>query len=122
MFCQSCGAPKGKGRSFCPGCGAPTNESDVYCQSCGIAFVYNNNAGETEVGNKSKIVAGLLALFFGGLGIHNFYLGYIKKAVIQLILGIICCGTVSSVWALVEAIMLFTGYISKDGSGKLISD
>ena len=30
---------------------------------------------------KSKIVAGLLGLFLGGLGVHNFYLGYTGKAV-----------------------------------------
>lgn len=35
---------------------------------------------------KSKIVAGLLGLFLGTLGVHNFYLGYTGKAVAQLLL------------------------------------
>ena len=30
----------------------------------------------TTPGTKSKIAAGLLAIFLGGLGIHKFYLGY----------------------------------------------
>ncbi|MDU0348487.1 TM2 domain-containing protein [Actinomyces sp. MRS3W] len=35
---------------------------------------------------KSKVAAGLLGIFFGGLGIHNFYLGQTGKAVGQLCL------------------------------------
>ena len=38
---------------------------------------------------KSKIVAGLLGLFLGTLGVHNFYLGYTGKAVAQLLLTLI---------------------------------
>ena len=38
--------------------------------------------------NKSKIAAGLLGIFLGSLGIHNFYLGYTKKAILQLCLTI----------------------------------
>ncbi|MGL5174697.1 MAG: TM2 domain-containing protein, partial [Olsenella sp.] len=33
---------------------------------------------------KSKIAAGLLAIFLGGLGIHKFYLGFTKAGVITL--------------------------------------
>ncbi|MFT8417524.1 MAG: TM2 domain-containing protein [Acetobacter sp.] len=35
-------------------------------------------------GDKSKIVAGLLAILFGGLGLHKFYLGYTKQGLIML--------------------------------------
>jgi TM2 domain-containing membrane protein YozV len=38
---------------------------------------------------KSPIVAGLLALFLGGLGIHKFYLGYNQEGVILLVATII---------------------------------
>lgn len=34
---------------------------------------------------KSKVVAGLLAIFLGGLGIHKFYLGHIGMGIIYLI-------------------------------------
>ncbi|MCQ2544193.1 MAG: TM2 domain-containing protein [Lachnospiraceae bacterium] len=34
--------------------------------------------------SKSKIGAGLLGIFLGSLGVHNFYLGYIGKAIGQL--------------------------------------
>ncbi|MET3028375.1 TM2 domain-containing protein [Flavobacterium sp. UW10123] len=34
-----------------------------------------------------KVVAGILAILLGYLGIHKFYLGYTKEGIIQLILG-----------------------------------
>lgn len=60
--------------------------------------------------SKSKIVAGLFGIFFGGLGVHNFYLGKSGRAVIQLLLT--CLGWVifglgpiaSIIWGLVEGI------------------
>ena len=38
--------------------------------------------------SKSKVAAGLLAIFLGGLGIHKFYLGYTTPALIMLLVGI----------------------------------
>ncbi len=35
---------------------------------------------------KSKIKAGLLAIFLGFLGVHNFYLGHKTKGIIQLLI------------------------------------
>ncbi|MBM7684623.1 TM2 domain-containing protein [Defluviitalea raffinosedens] len=37
------------------------------------------------VPTKSKLVAGLLAIFFGGLGIHKFYLGRLGTGILYLI-------------------------------------
>lgn len=37
---------------------------------------------------KSRLAYILLAIFLGGFGVHNFYAGYTKKAVIQLLLTI----------------------------------
>ena len=36
-------------------------------------------------GEKSRVVACVLALFLGGLGIHKFYLGYNKAGIIMLL-------------------------------------
>jgi TM2 domain-containing membrane protein YozV len=79
-----------------------------------------------EQGDKSKVVAGVLGIILGGFGIHNFYLGYTKKGIIQLILGvcgIFTCGmtsVVSEIWGLIEGIMILTGNINVDGSNKLL--
>ena len=45
----------------------------------------------TNQDNK-KVLAGVLALIFGYLGVHKFVLGYTKEGIIQLILSFITCG------------------------------
>ncbi len=72
----------------------------------------------------SRVVAGLLAMFFGVFGIHNFYLGRNGTAVCQLVLslvgGVVTCGLASIVvyiWAFIEAILIFAGVIT-DGFGR----
>ncbi|MBK1816317.1 TM2 domain-containing protein [Luteolibacter yonseiensis] len=43
-------------------------------------------------GADKKLVAGLLGILLGGLGVHKFYLGYTKEGLIML-LGTLCtCG------------------------------
>lgn len=74
---------------------------------------------------KSKMTAGLLGIFLGMFGVHNFYLGYTAKAVVQLLLSVLSCGTlaiVSEIWGLIEGIMLLTGSINKDGKGLPLKD
>ncbi len=75
------------------------------------------------VANKSKLAAGLLALFLGGLGVHRFYLGHNGIGVTQLLLclgGWLTCGITTAVvliWSLIDAILIFTGSISTDAQG-----
>ena len=60
---------------------------------------------------KQWIVALLLAFFVGIFGIHNFYLGYTAKGVIQLILSATVIGMlVTGIWAFVEFIMIIMRY------------
>ena len=70
---------------------------------------------------KQWIVAVLLAFFLGTLGIHNFYLGYTTKGIIQLVLTITVIGIfVSGPWALIDFIMLImrSGSYATDAQGK----
>ena len=74
---------------------------------------------------KSKIAAGLLGIFLGSLGVHNFYLGYTGKAVAQLLISILSCGILSAVsglWGLIEGILILTGEISTDADGITLRD
>ncbi len=41
--------------------------------------------GTVTPGSKSKVAAGLFAIFLGGFGIHKFYLGYIGPGLIYLL-------------------------------------
>lgn len=66
----------------CPQCGAPIDPGTSECKYCGEKLAIqkiNNEVQGTDKG-KDKMVAGLLALFLGALGIHKFYLGYKKEA------------------------------------------
>ena len=65
---------------------------------------------------KSKLVAFLLALFLGIWGAHNFYLGFKKKAIIQVILYCLAIGW-SFIWAFIEVVMILIGRIDKDAEG-----
>ena len=60
---------------------------------------------DKPAGAEKKIVAGILGILLGGLGIHKFYLGYTKEGVIQLILGLFCIG---SLIGLIEGIIYLT--------------
>ena len=99
---------------------------------------------EMTVGNKSKIVAALLAFLLGTTGAHRYYLGYKKQGIIQscglvsFILGwaiyvpamvseniasllfaliFLIYGGITSIWAFVDFIRILTGGLKpEDGS------
>jgi TM2 domain-containing membrane protein YozV len=88
--CTACGFAMYAGRNNCWNCGTHTAAGQAVCTSCGAAVV----GGNVAKGSKSKIAAGLLAIFLGGFGIHKFYLGYTTPAVIMLVAGVIgFCGS-----------------------------
>ncbi len=69
-----------------------------------------NAAPGTE--QKSKVVAGILGILLGSLGIHNFYLGKTKIALIQLLVSVISLGILAplmAIWGLVEGILILVG-------------
>ncbi len=77
------------------------------------------------VGSRSKIVAGILGILIGAFGVHNFYLGFHGKAVAQLLITVLSCGVlagISSIWALIEGIMILTGGIDRDADGYLLQE
>lgn len=89
------------------------------------------NPLQVPAGAKSKIIAGILGLFFGTLGIHNFYVGRTTRGVIQLVgtilsflLMAVLVGfltyTAIATWAFIESILYLVGYGSYayDGKGK----
>ena len=60
----------------------------------------------TNQDNK-KVLAGVLALIFGYLGVHKFVLGYTKEGIIQLILSFVTCGF-ASIIPFIEGIIYLT--------------
>ncbi len=125
---------------YCTNCGHEIAEDANYCPSCG--FKVRRDENRCEKGQKSQIGAGLLGLFLGVLGVHNFYLGYIAKGLGQLFMTLISLFLVligifsfnyefiiisiilslillfsSWLWSFIEAIMIFAGKM-KDGKGE----
>jgi TM2 domain-containing membrane protein YozV len=78
-------------------------------------------AGGGQVGNKSKIAAGLLGIFLGGYGVHRFYLGYTSIGIVQILVTIFTCGA-GALWGLIEGIMILTGSFDRDADGYLLKD
>lgn len=71
---------------------------------------------------KSKLVAGLLGVLIGGLGIHRFYLGYIGIGVAQIVVTFATCG-IGAIWGLIEGILILCGStITTDAEGRTLKD
>lgn len=122
-ICLNCGVKTGEGKAFCENCGNALPENAAVCLNCGVAV---NNAPVIDPSiQKSKLVAGLLGIFLGSIGVHNFYLGYTGKAVAQLLISVLTCGAgaaVTGIWGVIEGIMLLCGKIDKDGKGNPLKD
>lgn len=129
VMCVKCGVAKGQGSNYCQNCGKPVAPNAEVCLNCGV------KVGKTTASSdaKSKVAAGLLGIFLGSFGVHNFYLGYTSKAVTQLVLSLVgfvlCCVFVGIflvlgvwIWGLVEGIMILTGKICTDANGNPLSD
>lgn len=109
---------------FCSNCGKELKEGAQVCLECGT-LVNDENTKTVDPNAKSKIAAGLLAIFLGTFGVHNFYLGFTGKAVAQLLITILSCGflsPVSAVWSLIEGIFILTGKYNVDASGRQLTD
>ena len=78
--------------------------------------------GQPVVGApKQWIVAVILAFFLGTLGVHNFYLGYTTKGIIQLVISLTVVGLiVTGIWAFIDFIMLImrSGSYACDAQGQ----
>lgn len=111
---------------FCENCGCRINEGQDVCLKCGKQLSKNTKPVSNGNGErKSKIAAGLLGIFLGTFGVHNFYLGFTGKAVAQLLITILSCGIlsgVSAIWGLIEGILILTGSINKDANGNSLAD
>ena len=123
VVCVKCGAPRGQGANFCQNCAAPSVPGAVVCTTCGAAL-----SQPVQGVQKSKMAAGLLGIFLGSLGVHNFYLGFTGKAIAQLLLTLIggwlfgLGAIAASIWGLVEGIQILTGSIKADAKGVPLAD
>ena len=109
--------------NYCSNCGKKVNENQEVCLNCGVNLKKDKKID--NVNGKSKITAGILGIFLGCFGVHNFYLGYNGKAIAQLLitlLSLFLLSWVSAIWGLIEGILILTGNIKKDASGNDLID
>jgi TM2 domain-containing membrane protein YozV len=61
----------------------------------------------TANGENKKVIAGIMAILFGSLGIHKFILGYTKEGVIQIVITFLTCGG-AGIIGFIEGIIYLT--------------
>ena len=87
-----------------------------------------------EISSRSRLVTVLLTFFLGIFGVHRFYIGKTRTAIVMLILSILYLVTVRlwggimfislavvGLWAFIDFIFAVSGSM-KDREGKLIKD
>ena len=110
--------------NYCSNCGAKLEANQHFCHNCGVkTHIESTNSTNTVVkGQKSKFIAGVLAILLGSMGIHNFYLGYNSKGIKQLLLWVFFLGWISFIWGIIDAVNIFTGKIAFDAKGMPLAD
>src|SRR5687768_3893429 len=88
---------KAADEKFCESCGEIIKIRAELCPKCGVR--------QRQASTKSKITAGILALFLGGLGVHKFYLGQTGLGILYLVF---FWTFIPAIIALVEGIILLT--------------
>ena len=116
----------------CPICGGQKNslikDNEYRCEYCGHTFrvgaqepvasphtpfsntfqqermeVRNPYETPQPVNEKNRIVAAILAIFLGGIGIHHFYLGNMGRGIIYLLL---CWTYIPTIIGFVEGVLI----------------
>jgi|GEM_PF-3566534 len=134
---------------YCPQCGKAMLVADedgmqaLECPHC--QHVFRPRMHLTQVGpspdrlvpdleqpGKSKLVAGLLGIFFGALGFHRFYLGYPGIGTLQILVTVMGCVTCmpgclpiplpfGHIWGFTEGVLCFMGKMT-DADGRPLVD
>jgi TM2 domain-containing membrane protein YozV len=86
--------------------GAYQQPGQNYGQPFGAAPAGQYGYGYTE--QKSRLVAGLLGILLGGLGIHRFYLGHVGIGIAQIAVTVVTFGF-GALWGFIEGIMILVG-------------
>ncbi len=73
--------------------------------------IVDENGNNIPQQESKRILAGILGIIFGGIGIHKFVLGYTTEGLIMLAATILTCGVasiVTSIVGLIEGIIYLT--------------
>ncbi len=94
VFCTNCGNSISDQALACPQCGHP-NAAQSQQASATFSSGYSGSP-------KNRVVAGVLGILVGGIGVHKFYLGKVGLGILYLLF---CWTGVPAVIGLVEGII-----------------
>ena len=112
VLCPQCGAPVQEGAAKCEYCGAtvaqaaqPVQQTQPQTQPQQVVYVQQTVANPERANwpIKNKIVAAILAIILGGLGVHKFYLGQTGKGILYLIF---CWTYIPGILGFIEGIIM----------------
>lgn len=98
---------------YCQKCGKEYATDAKYCQNCGS--ILTGLQGSPSVNQRELIVALLLSIFLGQLGVDRFYLGYIGLGLLKLFTFGGC-----GVWWLIDIILIATRKVNDSDGQPLI--
>jgi TM2 domain-containing membrane protein YozV len=106
-YCTKCGAINDDMAQFCTNCQAPLTP----VSTGGYQPMQSVNPGAMTdwkaLGADKKIVAGILGILVGSLGVHKFVLGYTTEGIIQIAISVVTCG-IGGIIGLIEGIIYLT--------------
>ncbi|MEU6535117.1 TM2 domain-containing protein [Streptomyces sp. NPDC047000] len=106
----------GPGYGYGPGPGAPYGAQPPYGFTPPDPYApFGYDPYGRPYSDKSKIVAGVLQLLLGTLGVGRFYKGDVGIGIAQLF----TCGGFG-IWALIDGILLLTGDSHTDSQGRIL--
>ena len=128
MNCPYCNNPVPANAAQCPACGAqiPAAQNPQQPQIAPQPAPAAAQSVVVQVGNiggaqapvalpKSRTAYVLLAFFFGGFGVHNFYAGRSGMAIAQLLITLLSAGFLSGISAIIALFEIFS--VKVDGRG-----
>ncbi|GAA1489485.1 TM2 domain-containing protein [Brachybacterium sacelli] len=76
---------------------------------------------------QSRLLVGLMGIFFGGFGVHRFLMGYTTIGLVQVLVSVLSCFTLYpfiQIWGLVEGIMVLakSPNFERDAHGRPLTD
>ena len=137
MVCPQCASDVPSGSSFCSRCGARVSTVSVSAPAPAV-LTSSSQLGQPlspvalrgqaasygidpktglPFSHRSKVVAGVLQICLGGLGIGRFYTGHVGIAIAQIAVTFLTCG-LGAIWPVIDGILMLVGDSPRDADGR----